>query len=130
MAETIAIPQDLLNEFSSGVNGTGETPAPGIPLASADKALAWIVAYADKTAKKNSLPGIEDMEPKELAELIRICLVDLKQEKILEKSPLLMLGTVGTGILVQNYLAWVQNQKKELGSAGEQPKKGEEEPGS
>lgn len=125
--QKIAVEKGLLNQFKNGLEGAGSEPDnqdKTIAIKSLEQSLEWFINIADKRAKKIGLPGVEDMEHSDLAELCAIGLKDLMKEDFMKKTPLVSLGIVGGGIAYNNAMAYMQ-LKKNIGNAGEQPRKGE-----
>lgn len=95
----------------------GEAAAPDLEiLESLNDTLSWICSTADGMAKKQGFPGLGEVPPDQLGELLTIVAKRNLPGSVIEKSPETAVVAILGGIGVQNYLAYknkLQEQKKQ-----------------
>lgn len=99
------------NEPSPENNGTGANNK--MAVQSLEKSLGWITKTLDGMAKEKGLPGIGKLSPDELAELTVIVIERNLPSEFMQKSPEIMLGSIVSGLVLQNFMALKGTRKKE-----------------
>lgn len=112
----IKVPENLISRFRvqaesapdpEAMNGTESPEYSGDLeiLESLNETLSWICKTGDSMAKQRGFPGLGDVPPDQLGDLLTIVAKRNLPGSVIEKSPETACVAILAGIGVQNYLA-------------------------